>query len=429
MLKQKIVLLILMSSIGHSAIKSQTINDSISNAQAKKLVSWLASDRLQGRVNFTRQQLEVGTFIEHEFRECGLLPYKGLSNYYIPFDLTENPLPDQFSLDWNGSLLPSSSYICFSANLYISNKNLGEWSIIRSDSCISDSILYSLWKKPTNTLIWVDANSEDIHKLINRVKLPLYDPNGNILIVARPDAPAHMHFSTNMDYVRTVLWDVVGILPGRTKPDEIILFSAHYDHVDCGISGKSEGIYNGANDDASGTAAVLLLARYFAMRHDNGRTIAFCLFAGEELGLLGSQAFVKCMHTENIKAVINIEMIGKTTLTGKNAFAVIGSDYSNLSSILSKNLIGDSITVFNFEKAQDQRSLFQRSDNFPFFIKGIPAHSLMCSDDDDPCYHKTCDIAKSIDFNNMTRVIQAIATSCRTLIKGNDTPQISYERH
>lgn len=429
MFKQKLVLSILIILIWFSTLNGQAINDSIKNTEAKQLVSWLASDRLQGRVNFSQQQLEVGSFISHYFKKCGLSPYKGLSNYYLPFDFSDDPLPDQYSLEWNGSLLSSSSFICFSPDLCISNTNLREWNIIRTDSSVSDSILYSLWQNPTNTLIWADTKSEDILKAISRVKLPLYSPNGNILLVARPDRPVSLNFSTNMDYVGKVLWDVVGILPGRTKPNEIIVFSAHYDHVDRGLSGKSEGIYDGANDDASGTAAVLLLAKYFAMRHDNDRTIAFCLFAGEELGLFGSQAFVKCMHTENIKAVINIEMIGKTNLTGSNTFAVIGSDYSNLSAILSKNLRSDSITVFNLEKSQDQRSLFQRSDNYTFFLKGIPAHSLMCSDDDDPCYHRTCDIAKKIDFDNMTRVIQAIALSCRTLINGEDTPHITYEKH
>ena len=68
--------------------------------------------------------------------------------------------------------------------------------------------------------------------------------------------------------------------------------------------------------------------------------------------------------------------------------------------------------------------LFQRSDNYPFFLKGIPAHSIMCSDDTDPCYHKPCDDASRIDFENMARIINAIAKSCQTLISGEDTPKL-----
>jgi Iap family predicted aminopeptidase len=218
----------------------------------------------------------------------------------------------------------------------------------------------------------------------------------------------------------TILYNVVGVLPGKSRADEIIIFSAHYDHVDIGQTGEN-GIHNGANDNASGTAAVLMLARYFSMRNDNERTIVFCLFAGEELGLLGSTAFVRNTELAKIKAVVNIEMIGRHTRTGKNGFFVTGSDSSNLAVILKKNLKGDKVKVRN--EGQDVSGLYFRSDNYPFIKKGIPAHSIMCSDDKEPCYHRTCDDVKLIDTKNMTRVIQAIAKGCSTLISGKDTPE------
>ncbi len=211
-----------------------------------------------------------------------------------------------------------------------------------------------------------------------------------------------------------VLKNVIGMLPGDKYPDEAVIFSAHYDHV------KGKEIHNGANDNASGTSAVLMLAKYFAMRKDNERTLVFCLFAGEELGLLGSTAFAQIVRPETIKAVINIEMIGATNRTGKNAFFLTGDHYSNMKKILAKNLTGTNVKIK--KEGADENFLFRRSDNYPFAKLGVPAHTIMCSDDNDPCYHKPCDDAERIDSENMTRIIQAIAIASRSIISGIDTP-------
>ncbi|MEK7225775.1 MAG: M28 family peptidase, partial [Bacteroidota bacterium] len=186
------------------------------------------------------------------------------------------------------------------------------------------------------------------------------------------------------------------------------------------LYGGGVGVFNGANDDASGTTAVIELAKYFSMRRNNERTIIFCLFAGEELGLLGSQAFINYIKPETIKAVINIEMIGMHNATGKNAFMLTGSNYSDLFKILNKNLEGDEVEVQ--EQGSDPDNLFGRSDNYTFAQEGIPAHTVMCSDDKEPCYHKPCDDVRRIDMDNMTRIIRAIAKSAETLISGKDTP-------
>ena len=118
---------------------------------------------------------------------------------------------------------------------------------------------------------------------------------------------------------------MIGVLEGRSKPGEAIIFSAHYDHV--GI--QKGAIHNGANDNASGTTALLLLADYFAKRNDNERTLIFCAFAGEELGLFGSSAFVPHINTDSVIAVINIEMIGVSSV-GRNAFFITGAEHSNM---------------------------------------------------------------------------------------------------
>lgn len=210
------------------------------------------------------------------------------------------------------------------------------------------------------------------------------------------------------------LYNVVGVLPGKSRAGEIVIFSAHYDHI-----GEEDGtIYNGANDNASGTTAMLLLADYFARRKDNERTLIFCGFAGEELGLVGSTAFAEVLKPEAVVVVINIEMIGIPAV-GKNAFFVTGGSYSNLQTILRNAL--DKKYRIRGEPAYD-KDLFRRSDNYPFARKGIPAHTIMASDDDDACYHQACDDAKRIHVENMTSLIRALALSSATIISGTDTP-------
>jgi hypothetical protein len=100
---------------------------------------------------------------------------------------------------------------------------------------------------------------------------------------------------------------------------------------------------------------------------------------------------------------------------------VTGSKHSDLADILKKNLEGEKISVRN--EGADPTNLFARSDHYPFALRGIPAHSIMCSDDNEPCYHRPCDDANRLDIKNMTEVIRAIALASRTLINGVDTPK------
>jgi len=211
------------------------------------------------------------------------------------------------------------------------------------------------------------------------------------------------------------LMNVVGLLRGKSKPAEFVIFSAHYDHI-----GASDGaVFNGANDNASGTAALIMLAEYFAKRGDNARTILFCAFAGEELGLLGSKHFARLFDPAGIVAAINIEMIGRSTI-GSQAFFLTGAHLSDMKRIFARNL-GKRIRI---RKEPDfEKMLFQRSDNLPFAELGIAAHTIMASDDDDPCYHRPCDDLSTLDVDNMATIVKAIATASATIISGKDTPR------
>jgi len=123
--------------------------------------------------------------------------------------------------------------------------------------------------------------------------------------------------------VKPTWFNVIGAIKGKSKPGQLIIFSAHYDHVgsistnpypEAGSrtgAEKGDTNYNGANDDASGVSAVISLAKYFKALNNNERTLLFVAFTGEELGLLGSKYFAADCEPDSIIAVINIEMIGR----------------------------------------------------------------------------------------------------------------------
>lgn len=161
------------------------------------------------------------------------------------------------------------------------------------------------------------------------------------------------------------LLNVIGVLEGKKYRDEVVIISAHYDHI--GFSKiEKDKIYNGANDNASGTAAVMELAHYFSMREDNERTILFCAFGGEELGLLGSKLFSTFLKPEKIIAVINIEMIG-IPQNGQYRFFITGDNYKDLPKHTDATLKN---TIYKRVKEPDpDKQLFYRSDNLPFAEK------------------------------------------------------------
>ena len=416
-MKKLCVTLCLSVLVFHSF--AQSINDSITKDDAKDILGYLASDKLKGRVNFTKEQREAAEFISGKFKEYGLHRFPGFSSFYHPFQPYPARAKYQGKLYWNDNVLPDSSFVFLPHSIRINSSKLEDFLIMKADLPLADSLLFNLWNDTLKVLIWIPADT-NVTNVTENLVLPISLPRSDILIAASSKEPLSMDFHESKNSGEHILYNIVGILPGKTIPEEAILFSAHYDHVDKDIFGQRKGIFNGANDDASGTTAVMMLAKYFAMKKDNERTLIFCLFAGEELGLLGSKAFVNDINLAAVKAVINIEMIGSHSAAGKNGFFLTGSSYSDLISILKKNTVQPGFNIQ--ENNDDKRQLFRRSDNYSFAERGVIAHTIMCSDDRDPCYHKPCDEVKWVDIDNMTKVIRVIAKSCATLISGTDTP-------
>lgn len=214
--------------------------------------------------------------------------------------------------------------------------------------------------------------------------------------------------------------NVIGILPGRSRPNEFVIFSAHYDHLGVKDSGDDK-VYNGANDDASGVTAVITLAKYFKELNQNERTIIFVAFTGEEIGGFGSKYFSQGINPSAVVAMFNIEMIGTESKWGKNSAYITGFEKSNFGEILQKNLKGSNFS-FNPDPYPSEQ-LFYRSDNARLAAVGVPAHTISTSKmDSEPNYHQLSDEISTLDLDNMTEIIKSIAISSKSIIKGTDTP-------
>ena len=217
------------------------------------------------------------------------------------------------------------------------------------------------------------------------------------------------------------LFNVIGFLEGNEKKDEIVVISAHYDHLGMKSTGSGDLIFNGANDNATGVAAVLTLAEYFKSKNNNSRSILFIAFTAEEMGLVGSNYFGKTISPESIVAGINIEMIGKESPFGPNTAWLTGFQRSNFGKIIQKNLSSSEFKIYPDPFISYR--LFFRSDNASFARLGIPAHTFSTSPmDKDLDYHKVSDEASTLNIKTITQTIKAIAIGTKSIIAGEDTP-------
>ncbi|HEV2704342.1 MAG TPA: M28 family peptidase [Pyrinomonadaceae bacterium] len=222
--------------------------------------------------------------------------------------------------------------------------------------------------------------------------------------------------------------NVVGLLRGSDPKlrDTYVVLSAHYDHL--GIRENLEGdqIFNGANDDASGTAAVVEVAAALStLKRRPRRSVLFVAFTGEEHGLRGSRFYAEhpLVPVARTIAQLNLEQIGRTDDTEGarvGAATLTGFDYSDVSEILTAAGARTGVQINKHPTNSD--AFFSRSDNRPLADKGIPAHTLSVAYMF-PDYHKPGDHWEKIDYPNMEKVVRTIALGVLALADAAREPR------
>jgi hypothetical protein len=221
--------------------------------------------------------------------------------------------------------------------------------------------------------------------------------------------------------------NVVGILRGSDPAlkDTFVLLTAHYDHLGMRTTGDDK-IYNGANDDGSGTVSVIEIANALAsLPQHPKRSILFMTFFGEELGDLGSHFYGRHPVVPLVKTIadLNLEQVGRTDDTEGpqvEMATVTGFDFSNMSQTLVAGGKLAGIKIYKNEKNSDP--YFNRSDNAALAEAGIPAHTLSVAYDF-PGYHQPDDEWQRVDYANMAKIDRAVAVALMMLASDTAPPQ------
>lgn len=224
------------------------------------------------------------------------------------------------------------------------------------------------------------------------------------------------------------LKNVVAILRGSDPvlKETCVIVSAHYDHVGVVPTATGDNIFNGANDDGSGTVSVIELASALAtLKQRPKRSIIFITWFGEEKGLLGSRFYGAhpVFPLNKTVAMVNLEQIGRTDSTEGpqlNNATMTGFDFTDMGPIFKAAGEMTGINVYKHELNSD--AFFGRSDNQALADQGVPAHTL-CVAFVYPDYHQPGDHWDKVDYENMARVNRMIGLSLVTIANNSVAPK------
>jgi hypothetical protein len=439
----------------------QTALDAIHASDLRKDLSYIASDQLEGRDSPSRGLDLAADYIAAQFRGAGLEPGIGDSYFQNASMLVEEPNFSNFQLSLSSgnrrfSASPKDATLSFQAALDLKDAplfklDLGDQSLVQhlKPSQVEGKVVITeidaksraryrsvsgvLREGKPALLIMVNKRSGATHDRRPR-QLVEADESGaeaaapRVSISGEAGASFFSALKPGADNAtasvriaaphRTpaTLRNVIGVLRGSDPAlrDTYVLLTAHYDHLGVKPDGPGDRIYNGANDDGSGTVSVIEVARALARlpKHPR-RSIVFMTFFGEEEGLIGSEYYAHHPVFPLAKTVadLNLEQVGRTDSTEgpqiSNA-SLTGFDYSDLTGYVERAGQGTGIKVYKNEQGSD--SYFTQSDNFSLAEAGVPAETL-CVAFDYPDYHALGDEWQKIDYDNMAKVDRAIALS------------------
>jgi hypothetical protein len=235
--------------------------------------------------------------------------------------------------------------------------------------------------------------------------------------------------------------NVVAAIPGTDAKlkQEYVAFGAHIDHVGMATSGSGDRIFNGADDDGSGTVSILEIAHAYLTGPRPKRSLLFVWHVGEEKGLWGSEYYTNnpTVDLKNIVSQLNIDMIGRSrpagdtnpannVLTGPNEIYVVGS--TKMSTDLQKTsekTNADFLKIkfnYKYDDPADREQIFYRSDHYNYARKGIPIIFYFDGVHED--YHRPGDEVSKIDFEKMSRVARTVYATGWNLANAKNRPVV-----
>jgi len=397
------------------------IDDIINAKEVERIERTLSSDDMRGRKAFTPDIDKPADFISDEFKKIGLQTFNNSKTYKQEFAMIQ-PRLISLSVTLDGKSVSEKNIIVVTCQpeLKIDQSSGYEITTINAGGSLSRQAS-SFVQANKNVVVMVDESYAANFSRLAFLKRSLFKTDKNIIFILGNLIPKTFFIEAKHEISEQPLANVVGILPGKSKKDEYVIFSGHYDHLGIGKPVDGDSIYNGANDDAAGTTGVIMLAKYFKALANNEKTIVFAAFTAEEEGGFGSQYFSRQFDPAKVIAMFNIEMIGTESKWGKNSAYITGYEKTDMGSILQKNLEGTGFTFYPDPYTEQQ--LFYRSDNETLARLGVPAHTISTSKmDSEPNYHKVSDQVETLDIDNMVMIIKSIALSSRSIISGRDSP-------
>ena len=456
-LAASLVLLCVQAAKAPRPAPSPEVESALDHISANSLrgnLSFLASDALEGRGTPSRGLDIAGEFIASQFRRAGLEPVVNGGYFQTASMIVRRPVLDGFRLELtNGkrtaSAGPENAMIETSAAIDLKEAPLlkvASGSAIKPEALDGKVVVLDwrdahasreLLRKAHPALILIGAQNEPEGAF---PKQELVDPSqpektspriilfssklASFIRDLKPgeNATASIHISGPAEQ-RADVRNVIGVLRGSDPAlkDTYVLVTAHYDHL--GLDGNR--IYNGADDDGSGTVSVIEIANALAgLKKHPARSIVFMTFFGEEEGLIGSEYYVHhpVFPLARTVADVNLEQLGRTDSTkGKETAnaAPTGYGFSTIVDDFREAGAQTGIKVYDQEPESDR--YFAQSDNLPFAEAGIPAHTF-CVAFQYPDYHGLGDKWQKVDYENMAKVDRMLALGVTMLADDSAPP-------
>jgi hypothetical protein len=391
-----------------------------------RILTALSSDAMGGRASLTPGNEMAQDLIALEFQSIGLEPLPGAGGFRQKFPVTE-VAPTVREVTLNGSAIAQENIFAISTTASFAADETGRLTVAYIGAGDSPRKRISeLSQAKANTLVIISPAHK---KLFDRFRGFLsgksyrneaLEPTSLVAVLADSTALEHYTVKVANAITERTLVNIVGRIPGK-RPNELVVFSGHYDHLGILAPVDGDSIANGADDDASGTTAVVTLARYFKAKGQPERTLIFAAFAAEEIGGFGSQVFSHSIPADSIVAMCNIEMIGKPASWGDSSAWVTGFELTTFGPILEE-AGKEAGFAFHADPYPNQR-LFFRSDNATLARLGVPAHSVSSTQiDTDKFYHTVNDELETLNIAHVATVIRGIAAGMEPIVSGAKTP-------